>query len=344
MYAHLNALILADYLGADVVLPPSVYRESFAKYFSMDLTKNEVKWTPADTGALLDVAALREHYAKKGACAFCGGPRFCVAVVFFCSRARVRAVGSLKPRARLLLSTSAPTHPHHHHRQKNPAPRRTPGMRILDTPPLASFPDCMHPQDAYPAYRQPEVRPEQIVQLPDTYLQSMHVWYLWDRAAERVAAKHAELLDAGWPANATVVLDLPCPFLGIMTLKCMDAAQEAATALKVCWLLCARARFALFACARACARVCVCVERKGVLGPHAKPTHKKPTQNPRKKNTPLFPSPTSSSTARSCRWRARSSTACATSPAARATPARTCGLRRTPSTGRASWAACRSRA
>jgi hypothetical protein len=26
MYAHLNALVLAEYLGADVVLPPSVYR------------------------------------------------------------------------------------------------------------------------------------------------------------------------------------------------------------------------------------------------------------------------------------------------------------------------------
>ena len=46
-------------------------------------------------------------------------------------------------------------------------------MRVLDTPPLASFPDCMHPQDAYPRYKQPEVRPEQVVQLPDTYLQSM---------------------------------------------------------------------------------------------------------------------------------------------------------------------------
>ena len=65
MYAHLNALILADYLGADVVLPPSVYRESFAKYFSMDLTKNEVKWTPADTGALLDVAAEQSCTAAE---------------------------------------------------------------------------------------------------------------------------------------------------------------------------------------------------------------------------------------------------------------------------------------
>lgn len=66
MYAHLNALVLADYLGADVMLPPSVYRESFSKYFSMDLKKNQVKWTPADTGALLDVEAIQAHYAQKG--------------------------------------------------------------------------------------------------------------------------------------------------------------------------------------------------------------------------------------------------------------------------------------
>lgn len=66
MYAHLNALVLADYLGADVMLPPSVYRESFSKYFSMDLKKNEVKWTPTGTGALLDVDAIAAHYAQKG--------------------------------------------------------------------------------------------------------------------------------------------------------------------------------------------------------------------------------------------------------------------------------------
>jgi hypothetical protein len=66
MYAHLNALVLAEYLGADVMLPPSVYRESFSKYFSMDLKKNEVKWTPTSTGALLDVDAIAAHYAQKG--------------------------------------------------------------------------------------------------------------------------------------------------------------------------------------------------------------------------------------------------------------------------------------
>lgn len=65
-----------------------------------------------------------------------------------------------------------------------------------------------------------------------THLQSMHIWYIWDRAAEKVLEKHKALVAAGRPANTTIVLDLPCPFLAVMTLTCMDAAQEAATALK----------------------------------------------------------------------------------------------------------------
>eukprot|EP00775_Hariotina_reticulata_P011827 gene11827-11971_t len=171
MYAHLNALVLADYLGADVMLPPSVYRESFSKYFSMDLKKNEVKWTPADAGALLDVEAIQAHYAQKG-------------------------------------------------------------IQVFPTAPYDSFPNCMHPQDAFPRYNMPDIKPEQVVRLGDTYLQSMHIWYIWDRAAEKVLAKHKELVAAGLPDSTTVVLDLPCPFLSIMTLTCMEAAQEAATALK----------------------------------------------------------------------------------------------------------------
>eukprot|EP00879_Flechtneria_rotunda_P013450 GHRR01014043.1.p1 GENE.GHRR01014043.1~~GHRR01014043.1.p1 ORF type:complete len:592 (+),score=161.63 GHRR01014043.1:229-2004(+) len=171
MYAHLNALVLADYLGADVMLPPSVYRESFSKYFSMDLKKNEVKWTPADTGALLDVESIQAHYAQKG-------------------------------------------------------------IKVLRTTSYESFPDCMHPQDAFPRYTMPHIHEDQIVRLGETYLQSMHIWYIWDRAAEKILQKHKQLVEAGYPPSTTVVLDLPCPFLSIMTLTCMEAAQEAATALK----------------------------------------------------------------------------------------------------------------
>lgn len=107
-----------------------------------------------------------------------------------------------------------------------------PGVRVLPTAPYSSFPDCMHPQDAFPRYFSRDVAAEQVVKLGDTYLQSMHIWYIWDRAADKVLEKHKELVAGGWPSNTTVVLDLPCPFLAIMTLTCMEAAQEAATALK----------------------------------------------------------------------------------------------------------------
>jgi hypothetical protein len=106
------------------------------------------------------------------------------------------------------------------------------GIKVLRTAPYESFPDCMHPQDAFPRYDMPDVHKDQIVRLGDTYLQSMHIWYIWDRAAEKILAKHKQLMAAGHPPNTTVVLDLPCPFLSIMTLTCMEAAQEAATALK----------------------------------------------------------------------------------------------------------------
>jgi hypothetical protein len=39
-----------------------------------ELEKNEVKWTPAEAGALLDVSALQKHYAAKGAAG--GGTRW----------------------------------------------------------------------------------------------------------------------------------------------------------------------------------------------------------------------------------------------------------------------------
>jgi hypothetical protein len=184
MYAHLNALALAAFLGADVVLPPSVYRESFAKYFSMtDLARNEVRWTPAPAGALLDVPALQRHYRERH------------------------------------------------------------GIRVLEAPPYKDFPDCMHPQDAFPRHDVPAgVKAEQVVQLPDVYLQSLHAWRLWDRAADAALAKHQALADAGWPADTPVVLDLPCPFLGVMTLTCLDEVQEAAAALRFNRTLVAMAR------------------------------------------------------------------------------------------------------
>jgi hypothetical protein len=46
--------------------------------------------------------------------------------------------------------------------------------------------------------------------------QSLHIWHIWDRAAEAILKKQQELSEKGWPDNTTIVLDLPCPFLSIM--------------------------------------------------------------------------------------------------------------------------------
>jgi hypothetical protein len=66
MYAHLDALILAEYLGADVIMPPSVFRNSFSEYFSMDKKQNKV--TP-ELVALLDVSTYTDGVLANMHCA-----------------------------------------------------------------------------------------------------------------------------------------------------------------------------------------------------------------------------------------------------------------------------------
>ncbi len=71
-YTHLNAYMLASLLQATVVMPPAVRRQSFGKRFSIaDPNANEVEWTPVPAGMLLDVEAMRRHWAQDGARA-CG--------------------------------------------------------------------------------------------------------------------------------------------------------------------------------------------------------------------------------------------------------------------------------
>ena len=45
MYAHMSALILADVLGADIVLPPSVSRKSFEDYGTSTWTRRRIRWS-----------------------------------------------------------------------------------------------------------------------------------------------------------------------------------------------------------------------------------------------------------------------------------------------------------
>uniref|UniRef100_A0A1D2A093 O-fucosyltransferase family protein n=1 Tax=Auxenochlorella protothecoides TaxID=3075 RepID=A0A1D2A093_AUXPR len=65
-YSHIAAFSLASVLGAEVVLPPAVCRDSFAHYFSVFKEKNEVQWAPVPLDSLLDVPALIAWWKARG--------------------------------------------------------------------------------------------------------------------------------------------------------------------------------------------------------------------------------------------------------------------------------------
>lgn len=65
-YSHIAAFTLAAALGAELVLPPAVCRDSFAHYFSVYKEKNEVRWSPVPLETLLDVEAIIRYWQPRG--------------------------------------------------------------------------------------------------------------------------------------------------------------------------------------------------------------------------------------------------------------------------------------
>ena len=65
-YSHIAAFSLAAMLGAELVLPPAVCRDSFAHYFSVFKEKNEVQWSPVPLDSLLDVEGIISYWRPRG--------------------------------------------------------------------------------------------------------------------------------------------------------------------------------------------------------------------------------------------------------------------------------------
>ena len=65
-YSHIAAFVLSAALQSEIVLPPAVQRDSFAKYFSTKKGENEVSWTPAPLESLLDVERIIETWRLLG--------------------------------------------------------------------------------------------------------------------------------------------------------------------------------------------------------------------------------------------------------------------------------------
>ena len=65
-YSHIAAFSLAAALGAELVLPPAICRDSFEHYFHTNRSKNEMAWAPFPTEGLLDVEGVVAAWARAG--------------------------------------------------------------------------------------------------------------------------------------------------------------------------------------------------------------------------------------------------------------------------------------
>lgn len=65
-YSHIAAFSLAAVLGAELVLPPAVCRDSFGHYFSVFKEKNEVLWSPVPLDSLLDLDKIISFWKTQG--------------------------------------------------------------------------------------------------------------------------------------------------------------------------------------------------------------------------------------------------------------------------------------
>lgn len=65
-YSHIAAFILSSAIGAELVLPPALMRNSFGSYYSLLKEKNEVLWEAAPADMLLDVERIIEAWQRQG--------------------------------------------------------------------------------------------------------------------------------------------------------------------------------------------------------------------------------------------------------------------------------------
>lgn len=65
-YAHINALTIALLLGADIVLPSAKMRDSFAKFYSLIPTENEVHWFDVGAHTLWHTDFIVSTLANQG--------------------------------------------------------------------------------------------------------------------------------------------------------------------------------------------------------------------------------------------------------------------------------------
>lgn len=156
--------------------------------------KNEVQWSPAPLGTLLDVDSIISRWASLGM------------VVSEAGRCGAQAPSRQCSQSLSLVHISPPP------------PLAAP--QVHRTPALRPFPDLTQPESAFPRYPLGGLDPYLITSLPGVYLQNLPLGELMERARLAVLG-HATAIRRHDPLASLpyIVLDLPCSFFALQTIR-----------------------------------------------------------------------------------------------------------------------------
>lgn len=65
-YSHVAAMVIAASLGADIIIPHAVRRDSFSKYFSMDPAKSTITWSLVNFGSIWNAEYVESFLRGQG--------------------------------------------------------------------------------------------------------------------------------------------------------------------------------------------------------------------------------------------------------------------------------------
>lgn len=66
IYTHLAAMVIAQHIGADIILPPGLRRRSYADVFTMDKTTSEASYTMTEFSNLFDARRIAHYLEGRG--------------------------------------------------------------------------------------------------------------------------------------------------------------------------------------------------------------------------------------------------------------------------------------
>lgn len=112
------------------------------------------------------------------------------------------------------------------------------GLVIHATPALTPFPDLTQPDVAYPLFPQPELDPALIARVEGVYLKNLDMSELLEKVRAAAVNHTEEILRADPKADVPyVVLDLPCTFFMLRSLRCGEGGEGGEGGARGVWVV-----------------------------------------------------------------------------------------------------------